>query len=432
MSTTTSLNKKRSFNQIGSDDEEIDHDNEPAKKRIKLAQSNNANNKQQQNQTNNDSDDGANQQNTNQTNNTDNDQLTLIQEMTGIINNSQIFPKYIARLIAEFSIVQRRNCTKCKKEFDIFSSQKDAIFAFCKECSGSKCVECSDIIKQQPWSGDYPITDVMYDNGDCPCDELYCSVHHIRHCHNSGPYSFNNENYGNCGYCHPSLCELENIEYEKNDKYCMLEEEDESLCICNDCLVNKMECCYVHDYKCPIYFIGKKELFQGNDCKTVIMTICGGGCGEYLCIDCVREEGIGQILRLSDNECVMKIFCNQCVANNEWIDIDWCGISETVSFYLAQMIGLKPTRKYNYKPTEQYKIFYAAVRDNKEDEWERNFRIKTNEVFEILGEIFQKFQDGEEISGNYSIFEEMKDASESRDSIIKTLEFIQEKVRISR
>eukprot|EP01084_Bolivina_argentea_P053880 98849_1 len=344
--------------------------------------------------------------------------------MTGIIDNSQLFPKYISRLIAEFSIVHVRNCTKCQKQFDILSSQKDAIFAFCKHCIDSKCVECGDIIKQQPWSGEYPITDEMYANGDYPIDPLWCSVHHLCHDHIAKDYI--------CGYCHPSLCELENIEYEKNDKYCMLEEEDESLCICNDCLVNKMECCYVHDYKCPIYFVGKKELFQGNDCNTVIMTICGGGCGEYLCIDCVREEGIGQILRLSDNECVMKIFCNQCVANNEWIDIDWCGISETVSFYLAQMIGLKPTRKYNYKPTEQYKIFYAAVRDNKEDEWERNFRIKTNEVMETLGEIVQKIQDGREITGIYSIFEEMTDALKSRDSIIKTLEFIQEKVRISR
>eukprot|EP01084_Bolivina_argentea_P053881 98853_1 len=120
--TTISLNKKRSLDQIGSDDEEID--NEPAKKRRKLAHSNNANNKQQQNQL-------ANQQNANQTNNesANNNQTTLIEEMTGIIDNSQLFPKYISRLIAEFSIVHVRNCTKCQKQFDILSSQKDAIFA---------------------------------------------------------------------------------------------------------------------------------------------------------------------------------------------------------------------------------------------------------------------------------------------------------------
>eukprot|EP01084_Bolivina_argentea_P079069 143483_1 len=105
--TTITSSKKRSFDQIGSDDEEIE--NEPAKKRIKLAYSI-SNNKQQQNQADNDSDDEANQTNNDPTNN---NQLTLIQEMTGIINTSQLVlstytPEHISHLIAEFSFVNFR------------------------------------------------------------------------------------------------------------------------------------------------------------------------------------------------------------------------------------------------------------------------------------------------------------------------------------
>ena len=252
---------------------------------------------------------------------------TMIKTLTECIMDSPLgtevsFIDPLSRCIAEYTEKPTRKCSHCKAEFYILWSQKNEIFVFCASCRDSKCPECGDTIKQKTSSIEEYIKEKGYDSEEAQdihsLPPLCCAVN-IGH-----KYSWDAKN---CGHCHPAFDAIRDLRYDRDT---MLEDEDDQLCICNECLLNKMECCYLHGVQCPIYFKGNKKLhqFEQNEWSNVAaMVLCHGKCGTYVCRKCIIEQKSGGLLMQSD---CMEIFCDQCIRyrlllqiGNEFGEIDW-------------------------------------------------------------------------------------------------------------
>ena len=244
---------------------------------------------------------------------------TMIKTLTECIMDSPLskevsFIDALSRCIAEYTENATRKCSHCKAEFYILWSQKSEIFVFCASCRDSECSECGDTIKQKTTSIEEYVKEKGYDSEEAQdihsLPPLCCAVN-IGH-----KYSWDAKN---CGHCHPAFDVIRDIQFDRDDQ----------LCICNECLLNKMECCYLHGVQCPIYFKGNKKLyeFEQNEWSNVAaMVLCHGKCGTYVCRKCVIEQKSGGILKYIHSNHCMEIFCDQCKVTsigNEFGEIDW-------------------------------------------------------------------------------------------------------------
>ena len=274
----------------------------------------------------------------------DKHQKTALEVMINIIDDTQLIKQMkvtrdLVNVIAQY-IIRKGICIRwrCRQEFDLLDFQKNKMFTYCPKCINIPCRSCGSfnfISNQQTkqtlkkkWDYASKMVETVH--------PTFCGVCKTRkeHIFSDGKLF---EWYEDARICNSCYVEDHFDNYKYPHK------------VCYDCFVNGLEICHIHNHYCGIFVHGQEGLVENtnefggikkwDDLYDIVkMVLCGGGCGKYLCKECVADEEI-QVGLLKNKENEIKIFCQECVMDksdeSQWELIDWGKIDSIANWKLS-------------------------------------------------------------------------------------------------